>query len=472
MNLSLDEAAEILGDVFVGARSREGKRLSLSFAAGADGESLSITVALFAEDDQLSDLREWSIRPPAAALGSAGRLRALAEGSLGSLDWERLYPEDFPCWPLLKIESLRSAGDFARLLEDPAALLDALAGQWAAEFGAENRLPALPPEACRELYPLSLGLTPAPALEANLRALSSSEGPVVEWLLALFERWADEIEADGSDAWVAPDDGSLRVRLATLAAGWLTPRADPAQAARLDRLRERDLIEPPPPDYDALFASTEHEGIPLAVVEVGRISLPTGRVIAADPFFSAESRPINATIEPGSYPVRIALGSLPDWGHRVLAARLDLLPGPAASWRRAGSSFGVDAGLACFMSIEACDAFERERSAFREAQPDGNYYTVLEKSLAATAPSEDGDEDLRRFTARVQAALAAGGDPVVTLSPGRPAGKWALHRFGEGHSMAIFASGLGDGFYEVLAGEDAAGRVVSLLIDFGLIERS
>jgi hypothetical protein len=307
-----------------------------------------------------------------------------------------------------------------------------------------------------------------------LRALSTSEGPIVEWVLALFESWADEIEAEGSDAWIAPDQGSLRARLATQAACWLAPRANPEQATRLDRLRERALVEPPPPDYEALFASPEYEGIPLAVIEVGRISLPTGRVIAADPFFSAGSRPIEVAIEPGDYPVRIALGTLPDWGHRVLAARLDVLPGEVIGWRRSGSSFGVDAGLACFMSLEACDAFERVLTAFREGQPDGNYYVdKLEKVLAATAPSEEGDEDLRRFTARMLAAYPSGrddaGNPITILAPVRPAGKWALHRFGDGHAMALFASGLGDGFYEVLAGEDAAGRVVSLLIDFGLI---
>jgi hypothetical protein len=425
MSLSLDEVAGILGDAFREVRSPEGQRLGVAVAPDAGGEQLTFTVILYAEGDVISELREWNLAPPDGARASAARLRAFAEGSrgAGTLDWETLYPDDFPCWPLLAIPSLRSADDFARVLADPVLLRDTMATQWAAGFGAARGLPALPIEASRELYPLSRGTTSTPSLEANLRALSAATGPVVPWLLALLEQWADEIEAEGGDGWIAPDNGSLRTRLATLAAPWLTPRADPGQSARLDRLRERDLIE--------------YGDIPLSAIEVGRISLPTGRVIAADPFFSAGSPAIAAPIAPGTYPVRIALGTLPDWGQRVLAARLDVLPGAAVSWRRSGSGFAVDAGLACFMSLEACEAFEQVIADFREQHPDGNYYTeVLGK----------------------------------VLGHGCPPGKWALHRFGEGHEMAVFASGLGDGGYEVLAGEDAAGRVVSLLIDFGMIE--
>jgi hypothetical protein len=416
---------------------------------------------------------------PASVRGARqhGSAAGPGRGLAGVARLEQALPRGFPLLAAARDPCAPVVGRFRPRARRPGLLRDTLAAQWAAGFGAARGLPPLSSGARRELYPLSIGLTPAPTLEANLRALSTLEGPVVAWLLALLEQWADEIEAGGFDDWIAPDNGSLRVRLATQAASWLTPRADPEQAARLDRLRERDLIEPPPPDYAALFSSPEHQGIPLSVVEIGRISLPTGRVIAADPFFSAGSRPINAPIEPGTYPVRIVLGTLPDWGHRVLAARLDVLPGEVIGWRRSGSGFGVDAGLACFMSLEACESFDRVLASFREEHPDDNYYTaVLGKALAASSPSEDGDEDLRRFTARVQAAfptgLDAAGNPIVVLSPGRPAGKWALHRFGEGHAMALFASGLGDGSYEVLAGEDAAGRVVSLLIDFGLLAPS
>jgi hypothetical protein len=134
------------------------------------------------------------------------------------------------------------------------------------------------------------------------------------------------------------------------------------------------------------------------------------------------------------------LGQLPGWGRRVIAARLDLAPERAVSWQPAGHRFGVDAGLACFMSVEACAAFTQARKAFQAASPDGNYYDDV---LAST--------------------LAPSGTPE------QPSGNWGLHRINADHVVAIFASGLGDGFYEVLAGADAQGRTVSLLIDFGVL---
>ncbi|WP_224367636.1 DUF4241 domain-containing protein [Hyalangium versicolor] len=433
-----------MDDAFLEAKSRDGARIGVKFDAADREGQLRLTVSLHDTGDSPSDLRQWEVPVPAEAQANVEQLRAFAEGYrrlAGALDWEGLYPEEFPAWPLLSVDTLRSPKDFERVLSSPVLLRDTMARHWVESRRANQDLPPLPLEESRSLYALSLGTSTQQELESHLAALSKSQADVVPYLLTLLEHWADAIDAEGCDGWIAQNGGSLREHLAELASGWLGERADPAQAERLARLRERGLIKAPPPDYDALFAATKHAGIALHRIEVGTIDLPSGEVVAANPLLSSSAGPIDVSIEPGSYPVRLVLGRLPDWGLRVAAARLDVAPGRVVEWQRSGSSFEADAGLACFMSAEACDAFASARDAFAQSTPEGNYYTdVLAMTLAPSGTQES------------------------------PSGSWGMHVIGE-HKIAVFASGLGDGFYEVLAGSDELGRTISLLIDFGVFPR-
>lgn len=181
--------------------------------------------------------------------------------------------------------------------------------------------------------------------------------------------------------------------------------------------------------------------MPLEIVTVGEIDIPSGSVIVADPFHFRHA-PLRVDAAPGHYRVRLALASVPDWGRRVVAARLDLATGHAARWERTGHRFWCDSGLACFMSLETRDAFALDRQRFEAAPPEGNYYLdVLRATLAPGA-----------LSAQVE-------------------GQWGLHRLDAQRALAVFASGLGDGLYDVLAGVDAQGGAVALAIDFGVLPR-
>jgi len=159
----------------------------------------------------------------------------------------------------------------------------------------------------------------------------------------------------------------------------------------------------------------------------GRLNLPSGRIIAADPSsLDDDEEPFLVTVAAGTYPVTIALATfLDDPGHsRVCAARLEITDRPAATWELAlrdgqdpmdlGAGefygFGVDAGVACFV-----DADNAERLS-------------------------DEWEDLPhlldpRFT------TVAGGD------------------------MVAWSSGWGDGFYPTWIGRDETGAVTSFVAD-------
>ncbi len=263
-SVSVSEISEIMDGAFFSAKSRDGARIGVKFDA-ADGEGqLSITVALYDKGDNLSNQRQWELPVPAEVQADVEQLRAFAEGYrrlAGALDWEGLYPEYFPAWPLLSVDTLRSPEDFERVLASPVLLRDTMARHWVESCRAKQDLPPLPLEESRSLYALSLGMSTQQELELHLATLSKSRADVVPYLLTLLEQWADEIDAAGCDGWVAQDGGSLREHLAELASSWLGERADTAQSERLAQLRERGLIKAPPPDYDALFAATEHAGL-------------------------------------------------------------------------------------------------------------------------------------------------------------------------------------------------------------------
>ncbi|MFF3622259.1 DUF4241 domain-containing protein [Streptomyces sp. NPDC002467] len=121
----------------------------------------------------------------------------------------------------------------------------------------------------------------------------------------------------------------------------------------------------------ATFSYEDGSGGTLAVAEGGSLWLPTGRVVACDPFVYIGGDPsaFTAQVEPGRHRAEAAMATLtgpgepapaPGEGHRrVAAARLVIRDTPAASWElalRGGQDpsglgedeyfgYGVDAGI-------------------------------------------------------------------------------------------------------------------------------
>ncbi|WP_328763814.1 MULTISPECIES: DUF4241 domain-containing protein [unclassified Streptomyces] len=188
----------------------------------------------------------------------------------------------------------------------------------------------------------------------------------------------------------------------------------------------------------------------LAVVDGGELWLPTGRVVACDPFIGlggGYTAPFTAEAAPGRYRVQVAMATLTEPGEepadkphrRVAAARLLITDRPVVSWElavRDGQDlaeldddgffgYGVDAGAGSFYDA-ACD------DSFPDCEGD-------------VGPLWDAFE-------------AAGHVAGVHLVDGE-----------NGHNLAAFSSGFGDGHYPTWIGRDAAGAVTCFVTDFFVV---
>ncbi|MFJ4685674.1 DUF4241 domain-containing protein [Streptomyces sp. NPDC091377] len=209
-----------------------------------------------------------------------------------------------------------------------------------------------------------------------------------------------------------------------------------------------------PRDYTWLFTpgstftyDTGERGV-IHVVDGGELDLPTGRVVACDPFVSLGTgavEPFTVTVTPGRYRVEAALATLtapdePESGEphlRVTAARLVVRDEPATTWELATVGdqdpadlgddeffgYGVDAGTGCFYDLAA-------EAGFPEGEAEeGPLWDAFENSDWAEGPH-------------------------LVTSPGT------------GHTVAAFTSGWGDGAYPTWIGRTTAGEVTCFLTDF------
>jgi len=201
-----------------------------------------------------------------------------------------------------------------------------------------------------------------------------------------------------------------------------------------------------PSNLDALFDAGTRFALPLddevatvrmEVRELGRLRMPTGRLVAVDPaLIPHDHEPLVVSVSPGEYSVALAVarweppaGSGPGWG-RVAAARLLVWDEPVAAWELAlrpsedprllGEAefygFGVDSGTACLVDAAAADRLH------------DNYVRVgLDQGIEVTDP-------------------------------------------GSGANGFVFASGWGDGCYPVWIGRTAAGEVACFVADLLVLD--
>lgn len=191
--------------------------------------------------------------------------------------------------------------------------------------------------------------------------------------------------------------------------------------------------------------------VSLSVVPGGELWLPTGRVVACDPFLhlgSGDVEPFTAEVAPGRYRVDAAVATITrpgdepaDTPHtRVAAARLVIREGPAAGWGLALKpgqdlaelaedeffGYGVDAGTGCFYDAAA----DREFPACEGDE--GPLWDAFEQSSWSPGP--------HRITA-----------PET------------------GHTLVAFSSGWGDGAYPTWVGRDADGEITAFVTDFFVV---
>lgn len=183
--------------------------------------------------------------------------------------------------------------------------------------------------------------------------------------------------------------------------------------------------------------------IQLSGLDIGKLAVPSGRIVACDPFLCDRIEAFGRRVPVGKFPVQLAVARFSDGDERVAFTRILFADRPAVRWEmalRPGQTlqdlkpgyihgYGVDTGTGAFM----------------DAATQAPY-------LAATA----GEAATMRLVDALNDA------PVGTRA-------WLLRPFGHAN-VAMFSSGLGDGFYASYFGLDEAGRVVALVTDFGVVE--
>src|SRR5688500_17862570 len=126
MLASMASRIELINDAFSDARASDGRRVSFKlYDVDGDASRVTATAALRDDNDTIVDMRTWEMQLPDA---DATRIAAFATALRTlPLDWEAMYPEEFPPWGLLDVASLVSVEDFARVMSSRELLRATLA---------------------------------------------------------------------------------------------------------------------------------------------------------------------------------------------------------------------------------------------------------------------------------------------------------------------------------------------------------
>lgn len=177
---------------------------------------------------------------------------------------------------------------------------------------------------------------------------------------------------------------------------------------------------------------------------LGMLELPTGRIVANDPWCLFETEPFARAVRPGRYPVRlfvlhanhdrrVAFAAVCFSQHAPQRFEMALTEGQELEALEEDEfyGYGVDSGTGAFLDAAACAVYEK----LLEAEDTG--YGPLEKALEESyAPTYSSAN--------------------VTLP--------------EGGNVVAFSTGWGDGCYPSYWGFDTAGEVCCLVTDFCILE--
>lgn len=213
-----------------------------------------------------------------------------------------------------------------------------------------------------------------------------------------------------------------------------------------------------PTDLESYFTSDEILSQKMEVMEIGNVSLPSGKVIVRDPlvYLNAGEKPYFIEVPKGNFPVKIAVVKSEEWGDRYTVAKAEFTQEKPVVYREAligneeldgveeGDYFGfsVDAGLACITDAEVIPHFDRFLTEINVENIYDDYFAdIFAKSFKADPANQ---RDL--------------GDWI----------NWTIPN--TSYQIPMFASGFGDGAYPVYFGYDVNDNITGLYIQFIDIE--
>ncbi|MET3606774.1 DUF4241 domain-containing protein [Mucilaginibacter rubeus] len=209
-------------------------------------------------------------------------------------------------------------------------------------------------------------------------------------------------------------------------------------------------------DYNMVFDNAIVDGTKIELLEMGKLSIPTGKVVACDPLTTPNPKPFTKTITPGQYPVKIYIAKTEKSGDRYAIAKLEFSSEKADRWILATQDgddiskltdkddflgFPVDAGLACFFDDKVGREYRKFENDLMTKHPGGNIYDdflAAEFKKNAKEPNNPND-----------------------------AGDWVNLKIpNTNDNIVMFQSGYGDGTYPSYWGVTKNNKIVSLIIDF------
>jgi hypothetical protein len=185
------------------------------------------------------------------------------------------------------------------------------------------------------------------------------------------------------------------------------------------------------------------------VLHLGDLTISLPYVVACDPIVEPEAPFFTQMVPTGSFPVYAyvcdgdyAYVALQFSKAKVKTWKLALCEGQNEAELTGDEIFGygVDAGLGCFMSLNAQEALLAHMEELEEDEDYVSYYdNVVDPLLYGPEAQNANHCELRP-------------------DPSQP------------DNVLIFRSGMGDGFYPSYFGYDAQGQVVCLVTDFCMLE--
>jgi len=213
-----------------------------------------------------------------------------------------------------------------------------------------------------------------------------------------------------------------------------------------------------PTDLETYFTSNEIAGQQLETMEIGNVSLPSGKVVVRDPLVSldANQSPYFVQAPKGNFPVTISVVKSEDWGDRYAVVKVEFTKEKPLVYREAligieelegvtkddFFGFGVDAGLGCITDVEVLPFVDK----FTDKSDVDNLYDDYFAEIFAQSYKHNPDNQ-------------------------RDAGDWINWTVpNTEYQIPMFASGFGDGEYPVYFAYDANGEICGLYIQFIDIE--
>lgn len=197
----------------------------------------------------------------------------------------------------------------------------------------------------------------------------------------------------------------------------------------------------------------------LQLYTMGQCEFKTGRIITADPLCYLQNPdnvcPKEKRITPGTYPVQLSVMNSDMVGIRIVGARLKLSEAQAVSYepadcveeyqgevRNVFPGFPVECGMGCFCDEQSAQSYWEFLRAWYQEHEDGNIYDDYFAQLFAESYKKVPDYQRED------------GDFLLWNNPL------------DDSQIAMFATGMGDGFYSDYWGIDASGNLCELVIIF------